>query len=95
MALGGEIVDLVGLDFLHDVRENAGVGQIAVVQEEVAAGDMRILIKMIDAIRIEQRRAALDAVHFVAFFQQELREVGSILSGDAGDEGFLQVNLLL
>ena len=39
---------------------------------------------------LKSEAAALDAVHLVAFREQELGEVGSVLAGDAGDEGFLQ-----
>ncbi len=32
-------------------------------------------------------KAAFDAVHDIAFFQQKLSQVGAILTGDAGNEG--------
>jgi hypothetical protein len=35
---------------------------------------------------VEQRGAALDAVHLVALFQQELGQIGAVLAGDAGDQ---------
>ena len=36
-----------------------------------------------------------DAVHDVAFFQQEFGQVGAILAGDAGDEGGFHSLLVL
>jgi hypothetical protein len=39
------------------------------------AGNVRILVHMVDARRIERRRAALDAVHNIALAQQEFRLV--------------------
>ena len=47
---------------------------------------VRILIQMIDAVGVEQRGPALDAVHFVALAEQKLGKVGAVLAGDAGDQ---------
>jgi hypothetical protein len=69
MALRGEIVDFIGLHFLHDVDQAAGIGQIAVVQYKMAAFDMRVLIQMVDAVGVNERSAALDAMHLVSLLQ--------------------------
>ena len=47
---------------------------------------VRILVEVVDAVGVEERRAALDAVHLVALVEQELGEVGAVLAGDAGDQ---------
>ena len=47
---------------------------------------MGVLVKMIDAVRVEQRRAALDAVHLIALLQEQFGKIGSVLPGYAGDE---------
>jgi hypothetical protein len=47
---------------------------------------VRILVEVIDAVRIERAGPADQAVHFVAFIQQELRQIGAVLAGDAGDQ---------
>jgi hypothetical protein len=57
-----------------------------VVQDEFAPGFVGVLIEVVDAVGVEQAGAALDAVHFVALVQQEFRQVGAVLAGDAGDE---------
>ena len=90
VGLRGEVVDLVGLDLLHDVNERGGVGHIAVVEDEVAMRDVRVLVDVVDAGGVEERGAPLDAVDLVALAEQELGEVGAVLSGDAGDECLLQ-----
>ena len=59
MALGGEIINLVGLDLLDDTNDVRGVSEIAVMKDEVAMRDMRILIQVINPIRIEERCAPL------------------------------------
>ena len=58
------------------------------MKEQTHAVDVRVLVKMVDPRRVERARAADDAVDFVAFFQQQLREIRAVLAGDAGDECF-------
>src|ERR1700722_17554261 len=53
-------------------------------------GVVRILVDVGDGGGVEERGAALDAMHLIAFGEEQLGEVGSVLAGDAGDEGFLQ-----
>ena len=86
VALGGEVVDLVRLGLLHDADEVGGVGEVAVVHEEAAAGHVRIRVEVVDAVGVEGAGAALDAVDGVALAEQELGQVGAVLAGDAGDE---------
>jgi len=55
---------------------------------------VRIVIEVIDAIGIERRRPALYAVHRVALVQQELRQIGAVLAGDARNQCALSHNIL-
>src|SRR5260370_16086451 len=48
--------------------------------------DMGILVEMLDALGVERRGPALNAVNFVAVFQQKLGQIGAILPGDARDQ---------
>jgi len=57
------------------------------VQLEVGVLNVRVLVNVVDPLGIEGAGAALDAVHHVAFFKQELRKVGPVLAGDTGDQG--------
>jgi len=84
--LGRQVVDLIRLHFLDDSDQVGGIRQVAVVQDEVAVGNIRALIKMIDPVGVEQRGAAFYAVHLVALGQQEFGQVGPVLPGNAGDE---------
>ena len=85
VALRGEVVDLVGLHLLDDADQAARIGHVAVMQDEAAVRFVRVLVQVVDAVGVEQRRAALDAVDLVAFAEQKLGEVGAVLAGDAGD----------
>ncbi len=86
MALGGEIVDLVGLNLLDDADQVGRVGQVAVMHEEADVRLVRVLVEMIDPVGIDERGTALDAVDDIALAEQEFGEKRAILTGDAGDE---------
>jgi hypothetical protein len=43
-------------------------------------------IEIVDALGVEQRRPAFDAVDDVSAAQQEVGEIGAVLPGDTGDE---------
>jgi hypothetical protein len=86
VGLGRQVVDLVGLHFLNDAHQAGGVGQVAVMQHEVAVVDVRILVQVVDAVGVEQAGAAFDAMHLVALFEQELRQIGTVLAGHARDQ---------
>jgi hypothetical protein len=73
VGLGGQVVDLVGLDLLDDAHQAGGVGQVTVVQGEGPVVDVRVLVQVVDAVGVEQAAAALDAVHFVALLQAAVR----------------------
>ena len=82
----GEVVDLVGLHLLDDPDEVRGVGEIAVVQLEPDVGFVRILVQMVNPVRVEERGPALDPMHFVTLFEQQFCQISSVLTGDAGDQ---------
>ncbi len=86
MALCAQVVDFIGLCFLHDADEVAGVAEVAVMQVEARIVDVRILVDMVHALGVERRSPALDTVDDVAFFQQQLGQVRAVLPSDAGDE---------
>ncbi len=86
MAHRAEVVDLVGAHLLHDADQVGAVGEVAVVQDEPAVALVRVLVEVVDALGVERRGAALDAVHRVTLGQQQLGEVGAVLPGDAGDQ---------
>ena len=89
MAHRRQVVDLVGLDLLDDAHQAGRVGQVTVVQREMPAVDMRILVQVVDAVGVEQAGATLDAVDLVALLQQQFGQIRAVLAGDAGDEGNL------
>src|SRR4029453_17222234 len=89
MRLRRKIVDLIRLRFLHNADDVSRVGHIAVMQMEGNTLLVRIMNQMVDALGIEGRRTALDAMDDVSLGQKKFGEVGAVLSGHAGDEGHL------
>lgn len=69
-----------------------GVGEVAVGKEEPGLGVVRVLIDVVDALRVESAGAADDAVDFIALREQELREIAAVLPGDARNECFFHEN---
>ena len=57
MTLGGEIIDLIGLNLSHNADQPGSIVEVAVMEREIEVPFMRIQIKMIDAIGIEKRGA--------------------------------------
>ena len=86
MLVGLLVVNLIRKGYLNVEEQDGRVGQVSVMQDEVAVINMRILIEVVDAARVEAGAAAFDSMNGVALLQQQLSKVGSILSGDAGDE---------
>ena len=60
------------------------------MEEEADVALVRVAQNMFEASRIEAAGTADDAVHLVAFFEEQLGEVGAILAGDARDEGLFR-----
>jgi hypothetical protein len=77
MALGGKVVNLVGLDLLDDPDHVRRVGKVAIMKKKACAGGVRVDVKMVDAACVEERRTTLDAVDLVALPEQELGQVGA------------------
>lgn len=59
------------------------------MQDEVLFINVRVLIDMVNPLRVERGRPTLDAVHLVAPLKQKLGKIGAVLTRDAGDERFL------
>ena len=55
VALRAKVVDLVRLHGLHDVLQAGGVGEVAVVQPQPHPLLVRVLVEMVDAVRVQAR----------------------------------------
>src|SRR5207248_1300584 len=87
MALAGQMVKLVRSGFEEDSSEGGGVVQISVMQPEPLAEERRVIGKMLDARTFELAGPSHQAMDFVPFIQKQFRQIGTILSSDAGNKG--------
>ncbi len=86
VGLGAQVVHLAGLDLAEDVAQRVAVGEVGVVEEQLHPLLVGVEVEVVDALGGEGGGAANQAVHLVALAEQELRQVGAVLAGDAGDE---------
>lgn len=75
MGLCAEVVDFVRFDIVHDLVDVVGVAEVAVVEFEFRAVDVRVLVDFVESFGVEGGCAADHAVDFVALCEEELGEV--------------------
>ena len=84
-----EIVDLVWLGLLNNADDIGRVGDIPIMELKRNAFLVRVVDEMVNALGVEGGRTALHAVDDISFRKKKLGEIRAILSGCAGDEGYL------
>lgn len=88
MTLRPEVVDLVGLQLIEELGQIDRIREVAVVEEKPHPINVRILVKVIDAGRVEGAGPADNPVHLIALGDQQVGQVGTVLTGDSCDECF-------
>ena len=86
VGLGGKVIHLVWLDFLHQPDQVGGIRHVPVMQEHLYALLVRVMVQVIDAAGVERRRTPLHPVHLVALVEQQFGQIGAVLPGNAGDK---------
>ena len=96
MALGAQVVNFIRSNVEHEVGQILPIGQVAIMQEQLVVRFVRVLVNVIDPVGVESAATSNNAMDFIAFFEQQFRQVGSVLTGDPGDKclfGHLTLNL--
>ena len=66
------------------------------MKDEPVIPRMRVLIKVVNTVRIKQRGATFNAMDLITFFEQKFCQVRAILSCNAGNKSdFVHLILLL
>ncbi len=78
-ALSGQVVYFGGLHLLHHGDARAQVGQVVFDQIQIRAV---LDAQLFDSPEVDRTGAAVGAVHGVALVEQELRQIGTILTGN-------------
>jgi hypothetical protein len=81
--LCGKIIDLVGPGVLEHYRERMLV-------EEIGSYDLDPVEEMVDPFIAVMAGTPHDTHDLVALGEEELRQIGPVLTGDPGDERFRQ-----
>jgi len=82
-----QIIYLIRLNLLNDPCKIHRIRKIAIMKNKPLVFNMRILVDVINTLRIENRRPSLDPMNNISFLQQVLRKISTILSGGACYEG--------
>jgi hypothetical protein len=86
MALRGEVVDLRGADLADDPRQTTSVGHVAVMENQPRRGAEGLTAEVLEALGPGRTRTPHDAVDFIALGDEELGQIGAVLTSDACDE---------
>mmetsp|Transcript_47033 Transcript_47033/g.87364 ORF Transcript_47033/g.87364 Transcript_47033/m.87364 type:complete len:234 (+) Transcript_47033:55-756(+) len=83
---GSKVVNFRRTDLGNDGDEIGGIAEVAIVKVELDASLVAVLVDVVDTAGVEGRGAADDAVNLVSLVNQQLGQIGSILSSDPSDE---------
>ena len=86
VAFAREVVDLVGLHPDDHRLQAERIDQVAVMQLERQPTDLRGGPQVIDPVAVQAARPPHEAVHGIALVEQQLGQIGAVLSADTGDE---------
>jgi hypothetical protein len=73
---------------LYEPDQIGAVGEVAVVEVKITVIDMRILIEMVNTLRIKQGGSSLNTVNLIALIKQKLSKIGSILPRDTSYQSY-------
>jgi hypothetical protein len=93
MALTGQMINLGGLHLGKNPSQGSPVRKVAVMEKKTFIVDLFIAPEMLDARTEKVARSPNDSMNRIALSQKQLREVGTILPRDPGNEGGLWVLL--
>ena len=85
VALGAEMVDLIGPEVVGEIGHLLGIGQVPIMEKEPDIRQVRVLIEMIDPAPVEAAGAADEAVDLVALMKKKFGKIGAILARNSCD----------
>ena len=86
MALSGEVINFRGTHFGKNPPQSRAIGKIPVMQKKAFLVDIFVAPQMLNARAEQVAGSPNDPVNLVTFLQQQLGQIGSILTGDAGNQ---------
>src|SRR6266542_410452 len=86
VALRSEVIDLVRLDQAQDMVQRRCVVQVTIMEEKLPVRDMRVLVDVIDARRVERGGPTDNSMDLVSLREKQLGQIRAVLPGDSGDQ---------
>ena len=84
MGLGRQVIYLRGFDLRNKTHQITGICHIRIMQKKFYTV-VRRCKNVVNSCRIRNTVPAHQSVNLISFFQQELRQIGTVLSGNAGN----------
>jgi hypothetical protein len=85
------MVDLIWFGFGKDSAKRCVITEVGIMKEQLLSINTSVLNQVLYPPAVKGTRTAHNSVYLIAFFQKQLSEVGTILSGNACDESFFQI----
>jgi hypothetical protein len=82
VALCCQVIPPIRRKVVNRIQDPFRAREVAVVKEEPRALLIRVLLDVVDALCVKGTRTADDSMDFVAFGEQQFREVRAVLSRD-------------
>jgi hypothetical protein len=83
MALSRQVINFIWLSLVDNANYVSRIRDITIVQVEIDIVFVGVTIEMVDTPGIERGRTALYSVDGIALAKQELRQVCTVLTGNA------------
>jgi hypothetical protein len=75
----------VGVELRNQLVDPSRIGYVAVVQKQVLAWQVVVMVQVVDPAPVKARGAADQTVDFIALFQQLLGHIRAVLTGYTGN----------
>ena len=82
------MVNFVWLQFVKKLHKIDRITEIPVMQKQSYVVYVGISVEMINSRGVKRAGASNYPVDFVAFLKQQIRQITSVLAGNAGDHAF-------
>jgi len=92
VALGPEVIDLIGSNVIDKMGDLFIIGKVAIVEKKACACIVGVSIDMVETGGIDGRCPPDDSMYFVAVMKKEFGEVRSVLPRDASYQSFFWNN---
>ena len=86
MALPREVIDFRRAHLRENPAQSRSIGKISVMEKKTVAAEFFLAPQVLDARAEQVTGSPHDAVNHVAFFEQQLRQIRPILTGNTGDQ---------